>query len=93
MFNRDREETTLEKALERAYSEMDKKAVGTAEYDRILENVVKLHEMKEKEKPSRVSKDTWAMIGANLAGIVLVINAEHVGVITTKAFGFIGRVR
>lgn len=93
MFNRNREETHLESALERALTELDRKAVGTAEYDRVLENVVKLHEMKEAEKPSKVSKDTWAIIGANLAGIVLVINAEHVGVITTKAFSFVGKIR
>lgn len=45
------------------------------------------------EKPDRVSMDTWAMVGANLAGIVMIIGYERFGVIATKALGFVKQLR
>lgn len=44
-------------------------------------------------KPDRVSADTWAMVGANIAGIVLIIGYERLNVITSKALGFILKSR
>lgn len=43
----------------------------------------------ESEKPDRVSADTWAMVGANLAGILLIVGYERVNVIASKAIGFV----
>lgn len=43
------------------------------------------------EKPDRVSKETWALIGANLAGIVAVLGYERANVVASKAFGLIFR--
>lgn len=43
----------------------------------------------EANKPNRVSADTWAMVGANLAGILLIVGYERVNVIASKAIGFV----
>lgn len=51
--------------------------------------------LKEEEaaKPDRVSKETLAVIGANLAGIAAILLHERVNVIASKALGFIKNVR
>jgi|SRR5688500_4427747 hypothetical protein len=48
---------------------------------------------KEFEKPDRVSKDTLAIIAANLAGIALVLSYERMNVIASKAFGAVMKLR
>jgi hypothetical protein len=81
----------LEKAVNRALHQLDYLDTGSEEYARTMDSLVKLHKMKEEEKPSSVSKDTMAIIGANLLGIILIISHERVNVITSKAFGLLLR--
>ena len=52
-------------------------------------------ELKQKEldDPKRVSLDTWAIIGSNLAGIVLILGYEKANVVTSKALGFVMKLR
>jgi hypothetical protein len=51
--------------------------------------------LKEKDfsAPKRVSWDTWALVGANLLGIVLIIGHERANVVTSKALGFVSKLR
>lgn len=83
----------IQLALDRAIREMSRHEVGTVEYAKRLDLVVKLHKMKEEEKPSFVSKDTWAVIGANLLGIFMIIQHEHVNVVASKALGLVMKPR
>jgi hypothetical protein len=50
----------------------------------------KRHEI---EKPDSISKDTLAIIGANLAGIALILGYERLNIITSKAIGFVNKLR
>lgn len=81
----------LEKAVNRALQSLSHYDIGSDEYARAMDSLVKLHKMKEEEKPSSVSKDTMAIIAANLLGIVMIITHERVNVITSKAFGLLLR--
>lgn len=54
-------------------------------YDQVLTKLERLYKVKEHEKPDRVSPDTWALIGANLIGILLILTHEYTNPITTKA--------
>lgn len=49
--------------------------------------------LSEINKPDRVSADTWALVGANLAGIFMIIGYERFNVIASKALGFIRQIR
>lgn len=64
------------------------------------EDSTKTHTLKERElelkqseaeKPDRVSKETLAVIGANIAGIVMILGYERANVIASKAFSLIMR--
>lgn len=66
----------------------------TEEYSKQLAHVEKLHALVTSKTSSSVSKETWATIGANLLGILLIIHHEHANVITSKALGiFVTRLR
>lgn len=55
-------------------------------YQKMLDQLTQLYKIRETEKsPRRVDANTLAIIGGNLAGILLVINAERLHVIATKA--------
>jgi hypothetical protein len=89
MFGEKKPETQLDAAINRCYVAMETLEETHEEYGKILEHLVKLHKMKEDEKPSRVSPDTMLTVGANLVGILLIIRHEHVNVITSRAMTLI----
>lgn len=64
-----------------------------AEYPAMVDQLVKLYELRNANAPKRMSADVKATIAANLAGIFLIIAHERTGVITTKALGFIQKLR
>jgi hypothetical protein len=93
MFPFAKEPTKLDNAIDRALSRLSDQEVGSEEYVKTLEAVTKLHKMKEDETPNRLSKDTLAIVSANLLGIMLIIRHEHVNVVTSKAMGLVIRPR
>jgi len=52
-----------------------------------------LYEIKAIEAKRSISPDTWAAVGANLLGILLILNYERLGIITTKALTFVAKGR
>lgn len=85
--------TPLEVAVNRAIRKLNVMETGSEEYEATLAALVKLHKMKEDEKPESVSKDTMLIVGANLVGILMIISHEHVNVVTSKAIGLLLRPR
>lgn len=81
----------LEEEIDRATRELKNHPIGSEDYVRALDQVVKLHKMLEEEKSSTVSKDTLAVVGANLLGIIMILAHEWTGPITSKALSFIIR--
>lgn len=49
--------------------------------------------MKESKYLRHVSADALAVVAANLTGIVLIIGYERINVITSKALGFVSKLR
>jgi hypothetical protein len=94
MFSRTKGPSLLELEIDRAVRELVNHPIGSEEYNRTLDSIVKLHKMKEEEKPSEVSKDTLSVIGANLLGIFMIITYERAGnVISTFARNLILKPR
>ena len=93
MFPRVKEPTPLENEITRVMHKLDSQEIGSDEYAKTLEMLVKLHKMKEDEKPDQVKFDTAATITANLVGILLIIRHEHLNVITSKAMDRVQRLK
>jgi hypothetical protein len=88
MFVKPRRKSQLDIEIEIKLDELRMNTNDDEEYDKILAQLERLYKMKEKERPNRVSADTWALIGANLLGILIIITHEYTNPITTKAVNF-----
>lgn len=84
MFFEAKEKSKLDLEIERNLDSL-RNVSDPEKYDTILARLERLYKVKELEKPERVSPDTWALIGANLVGIALIITHEYTNPITTKA--------
>lgn len=83
----------LDIEIERTLKFLRGEQLSTDEYNDALENLIKLENVRDKQKSSQISKDTIAIVGANLVGILLVIRHEHVNVITSKAMNMVQKPR
>lgn len=92
MFKRTKSPNHLETAIARAHKKLDEHEVGSPEYVKVVDQIVKLNQMKN-ENSNQISSDTLATIGANLVGILLIIRHEHVNVITSRALNMVTKTR
>jgi hypothetical protein len=89
-----KEPTDLDVVIQRVLVHMEHINPDTPKYNELSTQLVKLYKLRAETEPRmRVSADTWALIGANLAGILIVVGYEHGHVITSKALGFISKLR
>lgn len=85
--------TNLEKEIDAVLVRMSSIDSDTKEYTAMAANLEMLYKAKANEKSRSISPDTIAVIVGNLLGIILIINYEQTGIITTKALGFVLRGR
>lgn len=87
MFTKLRKKSKLDLEIDVTFHEL-RLMNRTERYETILARLERLYKMKEAETSHRVSPDTWALIGANLLGIVIIITHEYTNPVTTKALQF-----
>jgi hypothetical protein len=93
MFNQTpTEKTGLEKAIDEVLSQMDNVSADSEEFEKMTDQLVKLHAMKTLEGRPRISPDVKATIAANLAGILVIVGHERTHIVTSKALGFIKKL-
>ena len=88
-----REKTGLETAIDTALSELASFDAHSEEYSTIVDQIAKLHELKEAEKPSRVSRDVLITVGGNLLAVAFIVGYERSNVVTSKALAFLKTAR
>lgn len=84
----------FDQEIEAILDELQFHEKDSKEYAQIMNQLEKLVKAQDIRKNRRIKPDTLAQVGANLAGIGLILNFEKIGVITTKALSFVvkGRV-
>lgn len=82
---------SLDLEIERAIKEMAKMDVQTEQYAQATANLKSLFESKSLESKWTISPDMVLGVGANLLGILLILNYERLGIITSKAITFLPR--
>jgi hypothetical protein len=63
------------------------------EYKKLVDKLSMLYAAKKGNAPARVSPDAIVAAAASIIGVLLIINHERVGIVTSKALGFIPKVR
>lgn len=62
---------------------------STEDYYHMAESLKMLCEAREKKNPLQIDLNTIIAVGANILGLLIVLNFEKANVITSKAFGMI----
>ena len=93
MFGKPNSDPKLDEAIDSIYSDLAGFTSETEEYGRMTDQLTKLYAIKNERNSRRVSPDTAVVVGANIAGILLILNHERLGIVTSKALGFVIRVR
>lgn len=83
----------LENAIERVLTEMGNETPDSEEYAKMVERLKTLHEMKTTESKPRISPDTALTAAANLLGILMIVGHERTHIVTSKALGFVLKLR
>jgi hypothetical protein len=89
MFKRSPIEAKVNEQILNLLERMELENGYTDEYKSMATHVEKLMEI---QKKNSISKETWATIGANLAGIIVIMNHERAHVIASKAFGLVKKI-
>lgn len=84
MFNKKQEPTKLDLAIDEVLSDMAGFTSDADEYAAMTEQLERLYRIRNESKTKRVSPDTWAIVGANLLGILVIAGFEQKHVIGAK---------
>jgi hypothetical protein len=79
----------LDAEIERLIKVLDTLPANGEDYVKVSDNLKVLCAAREMKDPGGISMETVVSIGANLIGLLLVLNFERTGVITSKAFSWI----
>lgn len=97
MFNKkpDPEEQRIDTVIATAYSNLKNFGTDTKEYAKTVKQITELEKIKSSltKKERFFTPDTLLLVGANLLGILLILNYEQKDVVTTKALGFVSKTR
>lgn len=69
---------------------MDRENGYTDDYKTMVNQVTKLIELRD--KPDKISMDTWVTVGTHVAGLIVLMNHERAHVIASKAFGLLRKI-
>lgn len=82
----------LEEQIEYCAEKMLTLDPDSDEYRKTNEQFMRFVQAKEEKLNGRkIKPETWALIGSNLAGILIVLHYERIHVVTSKAFSWIVR--
>lgn len=87
------EPDSLDLVIDDVLKDMLNREYDSDEFATMADQVVKLHNLKQDDKSSQISADTLVTVGAHLLGIMLIVGHERANVVTSKAIGFVSKLR
>lgn len=89
------EPTAIEKAIAECYIQLATKQPDTKEYAKTLKQISELEKLNNlKNKKTRLfTPDTLLIVGANIVGILLILNYEKADIVASKALGLVSKPR
>lgn len=91
-FDAENHETALDSVISNILVRLNGMDSSTEEYSDTADQLIKLAKLKKEINPSWMpSPDAIVGAAASILGIILVLNYEKLGIVTSKAWSFIGR--
>lgn len=81
----------LDNEIEKLINDLTMIDPGHEDYIKVCNAIRVLCEAREKKDPSTISTELILGIGANLIGLIMILNFEKTGTITSKALNFLWR--
>ena len=81
----------LNQEIDRIISKLEETEPTEENYAIIAKNLLALHEANALNARAKVSPDVLLAVAANIGGILLILNYEKLGIITTKAMGLLAK--
>jgi hypothetical protein len=92
-LRRNTEPDALKVESDRVLRNMQDTVPWNEEYTTMVNHLSKLNEIKACQAKKTINPDTWAIIAANLLGIVLILHYERADIVTSKAIGFVSKLK
>jgi hypothetical protein len=92
MFTENKNFTDLEETIDKVLTKLKTTDPETEEFAKLNKQLHELYECKAIETPSRIKPEVVLTIGANLVGILAVLEYEHFRIVTSKAVTFIPKL-
>lgn len=93
IFRKRNKEDELQEVIDELIQELKLHDTYSDEYTKAVDNLVKLDDVHRHKKLNHPSSDVLFTAGANLVGILLILNHEKANVITSKAVSLLLRPR
>lgn len=90
-FLKTRTQKSLDSEIDRLTGILSCMSPVDPDYAKISDNLKVLCEAREKKDPGVVSNEMLIGVAANVVGLLLILNFERTGVITSKALSFLWR--
>ena len=91
MFLDPKPKSKLEIAIDDVLTEMERYPPTSEEYVKLLGILSDLEKMRQ--KPNRPSADVMIQSAVHILGVAMIIRHEQFNIITSKALGFVPRIR
>lgn len=89
-----RDTSDLDAALKAAFDDLKAHDPFSDEYNKTLNQIERLHALRFPKKESRgITADALLGVVSNLLGIGMILGYEKANVITTKALGFVTKLK
>lgn len=93
MFTPDRDQSKLSDSISELHTQLQSMDPKTEEYSTVLDSLLKMHKTQADTRRKSVSPDTLINASASILGIILILHYERLGIVTTKAIGFVPKPR
>ena len=93
MFAKPQDDPQLVETIDLVMDRLRDTVVDSKEFNQLTDQLTKLLIAKNARKRDKASTDVLLTVGANLAGIAMIIGHERANVIASKALGFVMKLR
>lgn len=93
-FNSTPQNDALDRAISDLLEELNVMEGSNEDYDPTADNLIKLMKLKQEVNPAwRPSPDAVVGAAGSILGILLILHFEKLGVVTSKALSFVGKLK
>lgn len=93
MFTIAKDDPKLSDSIDKLHTQLLSMDPKSEEYSKVLDTLLKLHKTQAENRPRSVSPDVLVSAAASLLGIILILHYERTEIVTTKAIGFVPKMR